>query len=81
MMIMLMKKRNKLISKLLRTQIGKQLAKQINRGPIQQNKLDSVSVTKAIVRTKTLHDFFENLVADERTRDEIFLKPRTGDIK
>ena len=77
----IMKKRNKLISKLLRTQIGKQLAKQINRGPIQQNKLDSVSVTKAIVRTKTLHDFFENLVADERTRDEIFLKPRTGDIK
>ena len=63
--------------RILRTKIGQELAKLINRGPIHQNK-----VSEAIdAVTKPLHDFFENLVADERTPDEIFLKPRTGDIK
>jgi len=75
------KRKDKLIAKLLRSQIGQQLAKLINRGPVHQNKIDSDSIAKAIVRTQTLHDFFENLVPDERTRDEVFLKPRTGDIK
>ncbi|MEI8024697.1 MAG: hypothetical protein WCH63_10980, partial [Actinomycetota bacterium] len=66
-----------LIVRTLRAKIGQQLAKLINRGPIHQNK-----VTTAIdVAAQPLHDFFENLVADERTQDEIFLKPRTGDIK
>lgn len=66
-----------LIARVLRNKIGQKLAKLINRGPIQQAK-----VTSALdADTKPLHDFFENLVADERTQDEIFLKPRTGDIK
>jgi hypothetical protein len=77
----LSKRKDKLIAKLLRNQIGQQLAKLINRGPIHQNKIDSDSIAKTIVRTQTLHDFFENLIADERTQDEIFLKPLTGDIK
>ena len=77
----LSKTKDKLIAKLLRNQIGQQLAKLINRGPIHRSKIDSASIAKAIVQTQTLHDFFENLVADERTQDEIFLKPRTGDIR
>ena len=77
----LSKRKDKLIAKLLRNQMGQKLAKLINRGPIHQNKIDSDSIAKAIVRTQTLHDFFENLIADERTQDEIFLKPLTGDIK
>ena len=71
------KRVTKLIVRTLHTRSGQQLAKLINRGPIHQNK-----VSKAIdAATRPLHDFFENLVADERTQDEIFLKPRTGDIK
>ena len=71
------KRMTNLIVRTLRAKIGQQLAKLINRGPIHQNK-----VTTAIdVAAQPLHDFFENLVADERTQDEIFLKPRTGDIK
>jgi hypothetical protein len=65
-----------LIVRTLSTQIGQQLAKLIKRGPIHQNKVAS-AIDAA---TQPLHDFFENLVADERTRDEIFLNPRTGDI-
>ena len=66
-----------IIVRTLRTRSGQQLAKLINRGPIHQSK-----VSEAIdAATQPLHDFFENLVADERTPDEIFLKPRTGDIK
>jgi len=66
-----------LIVRTLRAKIGQQLAKQIKRGPIHQNTVNS----KIDAATQPLHDFFENLVADERTQDEIFLKPRTGDIK
>ena len=66
-----------LIVRTLRTKIGQQLAKLIKRGPIHQNK----ETTAIDAATQPLHDFFENLVADERTPDEIFLKPRTGDIK
>ena len=61
----------------LRTQIGQQLAKLIKRGPIHQKRVTS-TIDAA---TQPLNDFFNNLVADERTPDEIFLKPRTGDIK
>jgi len=68
---------NNLIMRTLSTQIGQQLAKLIKRGPIHQNK-----VTSAIdVATQPLFDFFENLVADERSPDEIFMKPRLTDIK
>ena len=73
----LRKRISNLIARLLRNQIGQKLAKLIKRGPIHHDKL-----TAAIdAQTQPLHDFFENLVADERTPDEIFLKPRTGDIK
>ena len=71
------KRMNDLIVRALRTKIGQQLAKLIKRGPIHQNKMNSTSDAE----TQPLHDFFENLVADERTPDEIFLKPRLGDIK
>jgi len=66
-----------LIVCVLRNQIGQQLAKLIKRGPIHQNR-----VTATIdVATQPLDNFYENLIADERTPDEIFLNPRTGDIK
>lgn len=71
------KRISNLIVRVLRNKLGQQLAKLINRGPIHQDK-----VTSALdAATQPLHDFFKNLVADERTPDEIFLKPRTGDIK
>ena len=71
------KRVTKLIVRTLHTRSGQQLAKLIDRGPIHQSK-----VSEAIdAATQPLHDFFENLVADERTQDEIFLKPRTGDLK
>ena len=66
-----------LIVLLLRNNVGQILAKQIKRGPIHYKELTSV----IDAQTKPLLDFFENLLADERTQDEIFLKPRTGDIK
>jgi len=66
-----------LIVRPLRHPFGQQLAKLINRGPIHHDKLAEV----IDAQTQPLHDFFENLVADERTPDEIFLDPRIGDIK
>ena len=77
----LSKMKDKLIAKLLRNQIGQQLAKQIKRGPIHQNKIDADLRARVFAQTQPLYDFFENLVADERTPDEIFVKPRAGDIK
>ena len=66
-----------LMVRLAQNPIGQKLAKLIKRGPIYHDKL-----TAAIdAQTQPLHDFFENLVADERTPDEIFLDPRIGDIK
>ena len=76
-----LKKINKLIAKLLRNQIGQQLAKLIKRGPIHQVELDNSLSAKTNKQMQPLDDFFESLVADERTPDEIFLKPRTGDFK
>jgi len=71
------KRVSKLTVRILRNKGGQLLSKQIKRGPLHHNK-----VTSAIdAATQPLHDFFENLVVDERTQDEIFLKPRTGDIK
>ena len=71
------KRVTKLIVFFLRKNVGQILAKQIKRGPIHYKELTSVIDTK----TKPLLDFFENLVQDERTPDEIFIKRRTGDIK
>ena len=75
------RKTKKLVSvvmvRLAKNPIGQQLAKLIKRGPIHQSKVNTAIGTA----TQPLHNFFENLVADERTPDEIFLKPRTGDIK
>jgi hypothetical protein len=70
-----------LLVRILRNPMGQRLAKLINRGPRYRSKIDSASIAKATVQTQTLHDFFENLVVDERTQDEIFVKPETGDIK
>ena len=75
------KRVNSSIVRLLRNQMGQKLAKLINRGPIHQSEMNLALSTKRSVHTQPLNDFFENLVPDERTRDEIFLKPRTGDIK
>ena len=59
-----------LMVRLAQNPIGQQLAKLMKRGPIHHDKL-----TEAIdAQTQPLNDFFENLVADERTPDEIFLK-------
>ena len=71
------KRVSNLIVRMLRKQIGQELAKLIRRGPIHHDRL----IEKFDAQTQPLHDFFENLVADERTSDEIFLKPRTGDIR
>ena len=71
------KRVTKLIVRALRNQIGQKLAKLIKRGPIHYDNLTKVIAAQ----TQPLHDFFENLVADERTPDEIFMKPRIGDIK
>ena len=67
--------------RLAKNPIGQQLAKLINRGSIHKNKVDTALIARAVAQTQPLRDFFESLVADERTPDEIFLKPRTGDIK
>ena len=66
-----------LIMLILRNPIGQRLANLIKRGPIHHNKV--ISSTDAIAQP--VFDFFESLATDERTPDEIFLKPRTGDIK
>jgi hypothetical protein len=71
------KRMTNLIVRCLRHPFGQRIAKLIKRGPLQQTELDSASD----VSTQPLLDFFENLVADERTQDEIFEKPRIGDIK
>ena len=75
------KRKKNLIKRTLRFPIGQRVAKLIKRGPItalqNQSKLNKLIDSQ----TQPIHDFFENLVADERTPDEIFLKPRIGDIK
>jgi len=75
------KRLTNLIASTLRTKIGQQLAKLINRGPIYEIKKTTAYDHQIAAKLNTLDEFFESLVADERTPDEIFLKPRTGDIK
>ena len=59
----------KLIASILRTPIGANLAKIIGRGPRHQEALNQTTDAK----TKPIRDFFDNLVASEKTADEIFL--------
>jgi hypothetical protein len=66
-----------LMVRLAQNPIGQKLARLIKRGLGHQNKVNSM----IDMETQPLRDFFESLIADERTHDEIFLKPRTGDIK
>jgi len=70
-----------LIASTLRTKIGQQLAKLIKRGPILEIKKTTAYDHQIAAKLNTLDEFFESLVRDERTPDEIFLKPETGDIK
>ena len=60
----------------LKNPLGANLAKLIGRGPRHQATVDKT----VYLQTKPLRDFFENLVANERTPDEIFLKPMAEDI-
>jgi hypothetical protein len=58
-----------LVIKALKTSLGAKLAKQFSRGPLNQ-----AAINLAIdVQMKPLKDFFENLVANEKTPDENFL--------
>ena len=53
----------------LNTSLGAKLAKQFSRGPLNQAAINLV----IDVQMKPLKDFFENLVANEKTPDENFL--------
>ena len=66
----------KIVVVILKNPLGANLAKLIGRGPRHQVMVDA----STDIKTKPLRDFFENLVANERTPDEIFLKPMTDDI-
>ena len=61
----------------LKNPLGANLAKLIGRGSRHQATVDA----STDIKTKSLRDFFENLVSNERTPDEIFLKPTAEDIK
>ena len=67
----------KLLEISLRNLVLQHLAKLINRGPLHQANKDQLEE----VMVHPLIDFFELLVPDERTPDEIFDKPRIGEIK
>ena len=60
---------SKLIAFVLKNPIGANLAKVIGRGPRHQEALNQTTDAK----TKPIRDFFDNLVAGEKTADEIFL--------
>jgi hypothetical protein len=59
----------KIVALVLKIPIGANLAKSIGRGPRHQEIVDHM----ADVKTKPIRDFFDNLVASEKTADEIFL--------
>ena len=63
------KSTSKLIALVLNSSIGANLAKIIGRGPRHQATVDHMADNK----TKPIRDFFDNLVASEKTADEIFL--------
>ena len=77
----LTKQKRNLIKRVLGYPIGQRVANLIRRGPITALQNETrINILKDL-QTRPLRDFFENLVADERTQDEIFLEPRIGDIK
>ena len=59
----------KLVALILKSPIGANFAKVIGRGPRHQETVDQIADTK----TKPIRDFFDSLVADEKTANEIFL--------
>jgi hypothetical protein len=63
------KRATKTVATALRTPFGANLATLIGRGPRHQDVIN----TRADSETKPLRDFFESLVANEMTPDEIFL--------
>jgi hypothetical protein len=63
------KRTSKFVALILKSAIGANLAKVIGRGPRHQETVDQASDTRA----KPIRDFFDNLVANEKTADEIFL--------
>ena len=67
----------KLLEISLRNPVLQQLAKLISRGPLHQISKGQLEE----IKEHPLIDFFELLVPNERTQDEIFSNPRTGDIK
>ena len=67
----------KIVVVILKNPLGANLAKLIGRGPRHQATVDKT----VYLQTKPLRDFFENLVANERTPDEIFLMLSAGDIE
>ena len=63
------KRTSKLVALALKNPIGANLAKVIGRGPRHRERVDHIADNK----TKPIRDFFDNLVAGEKTADEIFL--------
>ena len=63
------KSTSKLVAFVLKSPIGANLAKIIGRGPRHQEIVDQIADNK----TKSIRDFFDNLVSGEKTADEIFL--------
>ena len=63
------KSTSKLVALVLKSPIGANLAKIIGRGPRHQEIVDQIADNK----TKSIRDFFDNLVSGEKTADEIFL--------
>ena len=63
------KQTSKLVALVLKSPIGANLVKVIGRGPRHEETLNHMAGDK----TKPIRDFFDNLVASEKTADEIFL--------
>jgi hypothetical protein len=68
-LVKIKKHTSKLVALVLKSPIGANLAKVIRRGPRHQETTDPIVNDK----TKPIRDFFDNLVASEKTADEIFL--------
>jgi len=60
----------KMISRLLKTSIGRQLAKMIGRGPLKKSE----QTTELSLQVRNLRTFLDELVPGELTPDESFLK-------
>jgi hypothetical protein len=63
------KRASRFVALILKSPIGANLAKVIGRGPRHRERVDHIADNK----TKPIRDFFDNLVASEKTADEIFL--------